>query len=293
MKNYRAYFACTFIIFVWSGWIIISRYGVHTILQPADITLLRYCTALACVSPLLIRHDWSKYQLYQYLTVGLGIGFPYTMLSFYGLIQLKAAHAGVLINGMLPIFGAIGAWFILKHTLSPLRYGAIGLIFLSNFIMAGGDTFSLAHSTGIILLLLAAAFYTSHIISIKHWGFGIKDVLVTVASVNTVIFVPLWFFFPHALFQADFKDIISQALYQGILVNIVALLSITYAIRQLGPVTVSIFMSVVPVTTAILAWLILGEELNKFELAGIIGCSIGLFIYTRGSLQETRKRPLH
>jgi drug/metabolite transporter (DMT)-like permease len=51
-------------------------------------------------------------------------------------------------------------------------------------------------------------------------------------------------------------------------------------------------MSVVPVSTAVLAWLLLGESLNHFELAGITGCSIGLFIYARGQLLESQKRIL-
>ncbi len=293
MNERRAYLACISIVFIWSGWITISRYGVHTVLQPADITLLRYITAFVCVSPLVFRHNWSKFKPHQYLAVGLGIGFPYTMLSFYGLRELKAAHVGVLVNGMLPVFGAIAAWYILRQRVSPLRYMAIGLIFLSNFIMAGGDTFSVEHTTGIILLLVAAAFYTMHMIGVKHWGFQWKDVLVTVAVVNAAIFLPLWFVFPTALFQADIKDIVSQALYQGVLVNIVALICSTYAIRRLGTITVSIFMSVVPVSTAILAWLVLNESLNRFELIGIIGCSIGLFIYARGQLLESQKHILH
>ncbi len=292
MNNRRAYLACICIVIIWSGWITISRYGVHTALQPADITLLRYVTALICVSPLVFRHKWSKYKLHQYLAVGLGIGFPYTMLSFYGLRELKAAHVGVLVNGMLPVFGAIAAWYILHQRVSRLRYVAIGLIFLSNFIMAGGDTFSADHTTGIMLLLVAAALYTMHMIGVKHWRFEWKDVLVTVSVVNTVLFLPLWFVFPTALFQADIKDIVSQAVYQGILVNIVALFFSTYAIRQLGTITVSIFMSVVPVSTALLAWFLLNESLNRFELAGIIGCSIGLFIYARGQLLESQKHIL-
>ncbi|NOR24170.1 MAG: EamA family transporter [Desulforhopalus sp.] len=289
MINRRAYLACICVILIWSGWITISRYGVHTVLQPADITLLRYITALLCVSPLVFRHRWRKYKLHQYLTVGLGIGFPYTMLSFYGLRELKAAHVGVLVNGMLPVFGALAAWYILRQRISLVRYGAIVLIFLSNFIMAGGDTFSVGHSTGIMLLLVAAALYTAHMIGIKHWGFEWKDVLVTVSVVNAVLFLPLWFVFPNALFQADIRDIISQAVYQGILVNIVALMFATYAIKHLGTITVSIFMSFVPVSTAVLAWLLLNESLNHFELAGIIGCSIGLFIYARGRLLESQK----
>ena len=292
MSNRRAYLACICIVIIWSGWITISRYGVHTALQPADITLLRYLTALICVSPLVFRHHWSKYKLHQYLMVGLGIGFPYTMLSFYGLRELKAAHVGVLVNGMLPVFGAVAAWYILRQRISLLRYGAIGLIFLSNFIMAGGDTFSADHTTGIMLLLVAAALYTMHMIGVKRWGFEWKDVLVTVSVVNASLFLPLWFVFPTALFQSDIKDIISQAVYQGILVNIVALFFSTYAIRQLGTITVSIFMSVVPVSTALLAWLVLNESLNRFELAGIIGCSIGLFIYARGQLLESQKHIL-
>ena len=139
MTNRRAYLACFSIVLIWSGWITISRYGVHTVLQPADITLLRYVTALFCVSPLIVRHHWPRFRLHQYLIVGLGVGFPYTMVTFYGLRELKAAHVGVLVNGMLPVFGALAAWYILRQRISIIRYGAIALIFLSNFIMAGGD----------------------------------------------------------------------------------------------------------------------------------------------------------
>ena len=292
MTNLRAYLACIFIVCAWSGWITISRYGVHTALQPADITLIRYVTALIFVSPLVIRHCWSRFKLHQYLVVGLGIGFPYTMVTFYGLLELKAAHAGVLVNGMLPVLGALAAWFILRQRVSTLRYGAIFLIFLANFIMAGGDTFSADHSFGILLLLSAAFFYTAHMIGVKLWRFEWRDVLVTVPVVNTLLFLPLWFIFPTALGKAQFHEILIQAGYQGIVVNIIALMSSTYAISRLGTITVSIFMSFVPVSTALLAWLLLDETLNPWELCGIIGCSIGLFIYAWSQSWENRKHTL-
>jgi len=292
MNNLKAYLACIFIVLAWSGWITISRYGVHTVLQPADITLLRYGTALLFVLPLILRHRWKKFRLHQYLAIGLSIGFPYTMFSFYGLQEIKAAHAGVLVNGMLPVLGAIAAWYILRQRVSVLRYCAIGLIFISNFIMAGGDTFSSGHSTGIFLLLSAAVLYTIHMVGIKHWQFEWKDVLVTVPVVNVLFFLPLWFIFPNALFEASLNDIVAQAVYQGIVVNVIALMCATYAIKHLGTITVSIFMSFVPVGTAILAWILLDETLNSFELAGIAGCSMGLFIYAKGQILETKKHVL-
>ena len=293
MINLRAYLACIFIVCAWSGWITISRYGVHSNLQPADITLIRYVTALICVSPLIVRYDWARYKLHQYLIMALGIGFPYTMLSFYGLKELKAAHAGVLVNGMLPVLGALAAWFILRQSVSLLRYGAIALIFLANFVMAGGDTFSAGHSFGIVLLLSAAVLYTTHMIAVRFWRFEWRDVLVAVPVVNTLCFLPLWFFFPTSLGKASVGDILSQAVYQGIIVNIVALICSTYAIARIGTITVSIFMSFVPVGTALLAWLLLGERLNGWELCGIIGCSLGLFLYAWGQVLETRGRTLH
>lgn len=292
MSNLRAYLACIFIVVAWSGWITISRYGVHTALQPADITLIRYGTALLCVSPLILRHRWGRFRLHQYLVMSLGIGFPYTMATFYGLKVLKAAHAGVLVNGMLPVLGAAAAWLLLRQRVSVLRYGAIALIFLANFIMAGCDTFSTGHSLGILLLLGAAVCYTTHMIAVRFWHFAWQDVLVAVPVVNSLLFLPLWFFFPTALTQAGMGEIAVQALYQGVLVNIVGLMFSTYAIARLGTITVSIFMSFVPVGTALLAWLLLDESLNGWELCGITGCSAGLFLYAWGQILENRGRPL-
>lgn len=289
MNNLRAYLCCIFIVLAWSGWITISRYGVHTVLQPADITLLRYLTAMACVSPLIVRYDWTRHRWHQYLAVGLGIGFPYTLVTFYGLRAIKAAHAGVLVNGMLPVLGAIAAWYLLRQRVSTIRYYAITIIFISNLIMAGGDTFSLHHSWGILLLLTAAVLYIMHITGVKMWNFSWQDTLVVVSTVNALLFLPLWFFFPSALFKAAPIDIISQAVYQGVVVNVIALICATYAIGRLGTITVSIFMSFVPVTTALLAWLLLGESLNVLELGGITGCSIGLFIYARGQRIESKR----
>jgi drug/metabolite transporter (DMT)-like permease len=288
----RAHLASLSIVCIWSGWITISRYGVQTELQPADITLLRYCTAFIGVLPLIFRHEWKKFKLYQYLVVGLGVGFPYTLLSFYALKEIRAAHAGVLVNGMLPVLGAIAAWYLFRQRVSLIRYAAIALIFLSNGVMAGGDTFSGEHLIGILLLVVASFAYTLHMTGIRQWQFGWKDVLVTVPVVNVILFVPLWFFFPTALSRAPMHEILLQSLYQGVVVNIIALMFVAYSIRGLGTLTVSLYMSFVPVVTALFAWMCLGELLTIWEFIGIAGCSVGLVLYSRGQ-GSLRAYPLH
>lgn len=270
------------VVLIWSGWITISRFGVHSQLTPADITLLRYCTAFSVVFPFIFCYPWKKFPLYQYLVVGLGVGFPYTMVSFYGLMEIRAAHAGVLVNGMLPVFGAIAAWLCFKQRVSAVRYAAIALIFAANLVMIGENFFSSEHLLGIILLLSAAIIYTFHMVGVRLWGFTWKDVFVVIPVVNLVLFLPLWFFFPSTGFKVPVSEILLQATYQGIVVNIVALSCVAYAIRHLGTITVSLFMSFVPVITAIFAWLLLGESLTWQEIAGIAGCTGGLLVYSRG-----------
>jgi drug/metabolite transporter (DMT)-like permease len=269
------------VVLIWSGWITLSRLGVHTQLQPADITLLRYWTALLVVLPLVIRYPWKQYPLWQYLVIGLGVGFPYTMLSFYGLKVIQAAHAGVLVNGMLPVLGAVVAWFLFRQRIARHRYAAIGLIFVSNLIMSGGFSFSGDQLVGIGLLLIAAVCYTFHMTGIRLWQMGWQDVLVIVPVVNVLIFTPLWLFFPSGMDTAMYHDMAVQAVYQGVIVNVIALICVAYAIRHLGTITVALFMSFVPVTTALLAWVTLGEALRPWEIAGILGCSVGLLWYAR------------
>lgn len=281
MNTMRPVIAGIAVVFIWSGWITLSRFGVHTQLQPADITLLRYWTALLVVSPMVIRYPWRRFTVWQYLVVGLGVGFPYTMLSFYGLKVIQAAHAGVLVNGMLPVLGAIAAWLLFGQRIAPHRYAAIGLIFLSNLVMSGNFSISLGQLTGIFLLLTAAVCYTFHMTGIRLWKMNWQDVLVIVPVVNVLIFTPLWAFFPSGLLASRYHDMAVQAFYQGVIVNVVALMCVAYAIRHLGTITVSLFMSFVPVTTAVLAWIVLGEALHSWEIAGILGCSLGLLWYAR------------
>jgi drug/metabolite transporter (DMT)-like permease len=134
MKAIKPTLAGLAVVLIWSGWITLSRHGVHTHLQPADITLLRYWTAALVVSPLILRYPWTPTRLWQYLVIGLEWGFPIPC-SLLRTQVLRAAHAGVLVNGMLPVLGAVAAWLLFRQRIAGHRYAAIGLIFCSNLVM--------------------------------------------------------------------------------------------------------------------------------------------------------------
>jgi drug/metabolite transporter (DMT)-like permease len=149
--------------------------------------------------------------------------------------------------------------------------------------MAGKGLLQLNHLSGLFLMLSAAVVYTMHLTGVRKWGFSWKDVLVTVSTVNVILFTPLWFLLPSSIAKASLSEIAVQSVYQGIIVNIIALMCVAYSVKNLGMVTTSMFMSFVPVSTALLAWVCLGEALVARELIGIAGCSLGLLLYTRGT----------
>lgn len=277
-----AYLAAVTVVCIWSGWITLSRMGVHTSLTPYDITLLRFGTAAILTLPFSLKYDWRNVKWGQILLVALGCGFPYTMLSFFGLKTIKAANAGVLVNGMLPVIGLFFALFWFNEKIPKLKYLAIFILLIANMLIANlSSSFSIAALPGILSLLAAAVVFSIYMAATRRWGYGMKDVIAIVPAVNAVLFLPIWLFSSSAIGESPIQDVLIQMIYQGVIVSIFALLLITYTVNKIGSGTMSVFLSYVPVVTAILAFVFLNESLSLHEQLGIVLCSIGLIIYAK------------
>jgi drug/metabolite transporter (DMT)-like permease len=279
----KAYIAAVVVVCIWSGWITLSRMGVQTALTPYDITLLRFGTAAILTLPFSLTYDWKSVKWNQVLLVALGCGFPYTMLSFIGLKTIKAANAGVLVNGMLPVIGLLFSIYWFKEKISIRKYIAVFILLLANLIMLNFSTaVTDNYILGVVVLITAALVFSTYMASIKRWGYSMKDVVAFVPIVNAVLFLPIWFLVPSNILATPVLDVLVQVAYQGVLVSIIALVLITYAVSKLGAGTISVFLSYVPAVTALLAFVFLQESLSVHELIGIVLCSVGLVLYTKG-----------
>ena len=282
-SNLRAYLAAILVVCIWSGWITLSRLGVQTKLSPYDITLLRFGTAAILTLPFSIRYNWLQVKWNQVLLVALGCGFPYTVFSFIGLKTIKAANAGVLVNGMLPVIGLFFVVWWFKEKVSTIKIIAISCLLVANIMMMNWSTsYSSHYILGVLSLTSAAIVFSTYMAATRKWGYGMKDVIAFVPLVNAVLFLPIWFCFPSQISKTPFNDILVQVLYQGVVVSIFALLLVTYAVSKLGSATMSVFLSYVPAVTALLAFVFLNESLELNEQLGILLCSIGLVIYSKG-----------
>lgn len=268
-------------VFIWAGWIILSRVGVQSSLTPEDITFLRFGTGAFVTLPFALTYDWRKLTLWKAVVVSLGCGFPYTMFSFYGLQIIKAANAGVIVNGLLPVFGAILAFLVLGESTTRKRVIAIAIILAANLTMMGNPGHFADRWFGWLMLLCASLVFSSYMFLGKRWGYTVKDVLAFLPLINIVIFIPIWLVSDSGITETTFSAILTQSLYQGVLVSVITLMLTFYAIQHIGAMSLSIFFSFVPFVTAIMAWVLLGETLSLHEIMAIVLCSVGLLIYAR------------
>ncbi len=268
-------------VFIWVGWIILSRVGVQSSLTPEDITFLRFGTGAFVTLPFALTYDWRKLTLWKAVVVSLGCGFPYTMFSFYGLQIIKAANAGVIVNGLLPVFGAILAFLVLGESTTRKRVIAIAIILAANLTMMGNPGNFADRWFGWLMLLCASLVFSSYMFLGKRWGYTVKDVLAFLPLINIVIFIPIWLVSDSGITETTFSAILTQSLYQGVLVSVITLMLTFYAIQHIGAMSLSIFFSFVPFVTAIMAWVLLGETLSLHEIMAIVLCSVGLLIYAR------------
>ena len=282
-SKYSAYIAATLVVCIWAGWITLSRMGVQTALTPYDITLLRFGTAALLMLPFSLQYNWREVKWHQVLIVALGCGFPYTMLSFIGLKTIKAANAGVFVNGMLPVIGLFYTLFWFKEKVSFIKYISIIVLLIANLVMMDfTNSISSGYILGILSLLSAAAVFSTYMAATKKWGYTMKDVIAFVPLINAVLFLPVWLLSPTQIAYTPVQDVVVQILYQGVLVSVIALVLITFTVSKLGSGTMSVFLSYVPAITALLAFIFLGETLSLQEQLGILLCSIGLIVYTKG-----------
>jgi len=268
------------VVMIWSGWIIISKWGLSRALTVWDVTGIRFITAGLIV---LVYASFSKFPIKSLFTLpiitcSLACGSLYVGASLIGLLMSDAANTGVIINGTLPIMCALILYLWSKTRLNIPQYIGVLLILIANFMLftsSGGATL-----TALLWLLLAALFLAFYSISMKMWAIPLKSIMIAVPLINAVFFTPIWFFLPSNLMLAPVVEIALQAVYQGIVVSLIALFFMTYSINKLGAVSASTIMALVPIMSAFLATIFLQQTITAQVWISIVICSLGIACYS-------------
>ncbi|MEM9243546.1 MAG: DMT family transporter [Pseudomonadota bacterium] len=212
-------------------------------------------------------------------------GFLFNLLMLHGLNHSKAINAGVILS-ILPAAIALLSFIFLKEHLNKAIMIAIVLAIIGAVIVNVGElsSFSLDHSIMGTLFLTASVIPEALFTVIAKWhNCTIRPVTMTVyaTAINAIAFTPLAI--PYWL-KFDFS---SLTFFHGLLLVIYAFTSsimfiLWYrGIKKVSANIAGLFTTVMPISTVILSFIFLKENIDIFQFSGMVIIIVSIIIGTQ------------
>ena len=270
---------------IWGFWSAYTRLGLSRSLHPEDLVALRFGISGLLLLPLLVRisRDISRAIWIEGVLLAVCQGAPFVLVLAVGLVFAPANHAPALTTGLMPLFAAaLGFLFFARRTdanrsigLVLIICGALALVgvsFLSDTRVLLGD----------LLFVSASVMATIYTLRAGHLGLTALQGTGIVCVYSMIGYLPVYLFFgdTHRFLEAPLQEVLFQAIFQGVLMGTVSMLTFNKAIGLLGAPMASAFVSLVPVVATLAAIPILHEIPSVSESLAIAAISCGVLVAT-------------
>jgi len=300
-RGVSPYVLLTLTPFFWACNWIIGR-GLATSIPPMAMTFYRWLFAILILAPFALPHlrrewptVWKNRRTLLLLGV-IGVG-SHNALAYLGLNYTTATN-GVILNSSIPVMIIALSWIFLRQRLSAVQLGGV-LISLSGVlaILSRGSLDTLATLTlnrGDILVMLSMLLWSIYTISLrwKPSGLNMLTFLFVIACIGDTTVLPLYLgelaLGERMIFSvATMAALISVALFSSVL----AYIFWNRGVEQVGASVAGLFVHLMPVFGTVLAWLLLGERLQLFHVAGIALILTGIFVTSRNAIPPVPAAP--
>ena len=278
---------------IWAAFIVVSRLGVRTSLTPLDVAAIRFGVAGVILLPYVARKGLALERLgwIGLAAIAIGCGAPMVLLVGAGLLYAPAAHAGALFPGVMPSMVAVLAALILKEAFGIRKKAGLALILIgaAGIVWGNGGTFGTAQNIGHALFLAAGLLWAGYTVAMRRAKLDGLHAAALAAVGSLVLYLPTYVAIAGtALFEAPLLDIALQAIVQGLLTAIVALLLYGRMVGLLGATRGSALVALTPAATALMAIAVLGEWPSAVDWTAIAAMSIGVYAVSAGPLPARR-----
>ncbi|AYA70118.1 DMT family transporter [Acinetobacter sp. WCHA55] len=280
-------------VLIWSINIVVTRY-VADFISPVSISFYRWFFAFILLTPFVVRSLCRQRALIRAHLGQLAVLSAFGLVLYQGLAYTAAHYTTAtnmgLINAFIPIFTIFVSLLILKDI--PNRFAMIGSILSFAglvYIIGQGNLSGLVQSgghLGDVLMVVAVFFYAFYGVFLKKWQLQIPLML----SLYVQIFFALLYHLPFiAYFGLDTINSQNAAsvMYASIFPSLVAPLLWMLAITHLGPNRTSIFMNLMPVFTAVIAYVWLKEAWTVYHTVGGVVIISGILLAQRKTALKT------
>jgi drug/metabolite transporter (DMT)-like permease len=267
-------------VLCWSGNALVAR-AFHNDIAPMTLAFWRWTLATCLLLPFVARSIWTHRATLRAagwrLPVIAALGISSYNSLLYSAAQSTEAINLTLVNTCLPLFTFIGGGLLLSEW--PARRAWFGMAIaacgLAYLISRGSwDAFTgLAFKAGDLIMLVAVLAWALYTLLLRRWGGFLQVPPLTLLGVLMVIGTPLML--PFYLFELSHSGGFTPNLtnlgviaYTAIFASLVAYLSWNHGVKTVGAAKAAMATYLMPVFTAILGWLLLGEGLELFHWVG-------------------------
>ena len=224
----------------------------------------------------------KKSLIYQSAVTGILFHGFYLGGVFFSYSVGLSATLSALIVGLQPVLTNILSGPILKEKVTFTQWMGILMGLIGTVFVIGLDVGKSIPILGIIASIVALIGATTATIWQKKFtnklSLSVNNFYQALAAAIFLLLVSLIFEVSYINFTTSF--ILSMG-WQIIMVSFGAFTILMYLIKIGSASKTSNLFFLVPPTTAVMAWFVLGEELYRNDLIGLMIASIGVFIATR------------
>ncbi|WP_435103832.1 DMT family transporter [Arhodomonas sp. AD133] len=275
----------------WAGNAVLAR-GVVDVIPPVALSFWRWALALLIVLPVgigplrrdwpVVRRNWRR----MLLVAGLSVGLFNTLL--YLAADSTTALNLTLINATMPILVALLAWPVLGARPRPAQAGGIACALAGIVtIVAGGRLaalLALSFRPGDLIMVGAVSAWALFSVLLRRRplpmsaaGFLTAQILFGLPLILPAYLLELALVGGFDLTPALTLPFVYVAVFPGLL----AYAFWNHGVARVGPSRAAMFIYLVPVFAAGLAFLLLGESLAAYHAVGGALILAGLYLATR------------
>ncbi len=290
----NGYLAAAIAVVIWASYPVATRAAVTGSFSPNDLVALRFGIAALLFAPYLLLR-WRRIGGAVWLK-----GLPLTLFHGAGMAALAvtamqfapATHAAALGPGASPAWVALLGFFVLgnrpsRRALAGALLCALGVALL---MLWSATDITLQVLAGDTMFLAASALAALYLLHLRRWRIDPIEGAALVSLYSALVVVPYYLWTtPGSLARLATAELLWQSLWQGVLIGCVAVLALNRAVVTLGAQHSSTLVALVPVLTAILALVFLGEIPSMQEVAALITISAGVSLAAAPAWQSRRE----
>jgi drug/metabolite transporter (DMT)-like permease len=201
------------------------------------------------------------------MLIGMGaLGYAGQAFCYVAALDLASAGLVGLLLYLYPALVAILSWLFLRHPLRPIQGAAIAMALLGSLLTIGQP--GAGTPLGILLAVLAALIYAGYILTGAHLPVDVPPMASTAVVTSAAAAVYGAVALGRGVRLPSGTEGWLAVVAIAVLCTVVAIALFLAGLERLGPVRASIYSTLEPAFTLLLAALFLGEPLSAARLGG-------------------------